>query len=484
MDKGPIHILVLDDEASIRWVLDKTLARPEYRLHQADTAEAAATVMAAEPIDLALVDINLPGGDGLTFFQEQRERHPHLLAIIITGEASMTNAVTAMQRGAYDYLTKPFDIDEVEALVARAAQAVWARRRVKGGAPEPPPAAVEDAIIGKSRSVREVYKSIGRVARTDLAVLILGESGTGKELIARSLHEHSQRAREPFVGVNCAAIPRDLLEMELFGNEKGAFTGAGERKAGKFEAAGAGTIFLDEIGDMSLDLQAKLLRVLQEREFQRVGGLETLQVRARVVAATNQSILQAIGEGGFRSDLYYRLSAFTIVSDPLRERRDDIPLLVQHFLRKGTRDLGLPPRTVTPAVLERLAAYDWPGNVRELENTVKSLMIMTSSPVIDVDDLPRNIAGAAAGEGEARRQTLAGLWEPLVLEYCREGKTGLLEAVEQQVERPLIRRVLQETRGNQVKAARILGINRNTLRARLQAFGIGKEAWPGTPRTP
>ncbi|HUJ75477.1 MAG TPA: sigma-54 dependent transcriptional regulator, partial [bacterium] len=290
----PIHILVVDDEESIRWVIRKGFGDAGYDLHFAESAEEAARLVKAQPIEFALVDINLPGDDGLTFLQQQRALHPELLMAVITGQGTLNNTVTAMKLGAFDFITKPFDIDEIEALFKRAAQAIrLARKHHDMPAPPARAGAGDDLIIGKSRSVREVYKSIGRVAETDVTVLILGESGTGKELIARAIHQHSAQAKGPFVAVNCAAIPRDLLEAELFGHEKGAFTGAVERKHGRIEQARHGTLFLDEIGDMNLDLQAKLLRVLQEREFQRVGGLETLHLEARVIAATNRSLLEA-----------------------------------------------------------------------------------------------------------------------------------------------------------------------------------------------
>ncbi|MEE8395492.1 MAG: sigma-54 dependent transcriptional regulator, partial [bacterium] len=282
-----MEILVLDDEASIRWVIEKTLAGCGHRLHFAESAEQAAGVMGEHPIDFAMVDIHLPGDDGFSFLQAYRQSHPDVLVSVMTGQSTMDNAITAMKLGAFDYLTKPFDIDEVESLVERAAAAVRAARRqparrVSGGESR-----AADPIVGISRSVREMYKSIGRVAESDISVLIEGESGTGKELIARAIHHHSGRARAPFAAVNCAAIPRELLESELFGYEKGAFTGAVERKKGRLEAAGGGTVFLDEIGDMPLELQAKVLRVLQEREFQRLGGVETLRLGARMLAATN-----------------------------------------------------------------------------------------------------------------------------------------------------------------------------------------------------
>ncbi len=486
MANDHIDILVLDDEASIRWVIEKTLAGSGHTLRFAASAEEAGEVVNSHAVDLALVDINLPGDDGFSFLQAQKTRQPDLLVAVITGEGTMDNAVTAMKLGAFDYLTKPFDIDEIESLVQRAAQAVKAgRQQHPGTAAQAASDEKMDMIVGKSNAVREIYKSIGRVAETEISVLIEGESGTGKELIARSIHHHSGRAGRPFVAVNCAAIPRELLESELFGYEKGAFTGATERKAGRLEAARGGTVFLDEIGDMPLDLQAKLLRVLQEREFQRVGGLQTLSLEARVLAASNRGLLEAVEAGSFRADLYYRLGQFTIEATPLRERREDVPLLAEHFLRRAAVSMGLPLRGMTPEAMARLSGYDWPGNVRELENVVKSLMIMTRTSVIDVADLPRNRAGPDAGEdpGDEFEKAVIGHWGPLILEHCEADNTGLLHKLEAHLERPLIRQVLQNTRWNQLRAAAVLGINRNTLRTKMRALGISKSgSAPGRNR--
>ncbi|MDH5752469.1 MAG: sigma-54 dependent transcriptional regulator, partial [Deltaproteobacteria bacterium] len=346
-----IDILVLDDEESIRWVIGKTLKRPAYRLHFSASAEEAARVMDSRKVDLALVDINLPGQDGLSFITSQLELRPGVLMAVITGQGTMNHAVQAMKAGAFDYLTKPFDIEELEEMVERAARTIRQTRSSEGGpAPQVEPRVGEqDTIIGVSRALREVYKAIGRVADSDLTVLILGESGTGKELIARAIHTNSGRAPEPFVAVNCAAIPRELLEAELFGHEKGAFTGAVEKKSGRLESAGLGTVFLDEIGDMSLELQAKLLRVLQEREYQPVGGVETRRMKARVLAATNQSLEEAVAQGRFRADLFYRVNAFTINVPPLRERREDILVLARHFLALTGKKLELPLPVLTEA---------------------------------------------------------------------------------------------------------------------------------------
>jgi len=475
--EDPITILVLDDEESIRWVIDKTLRGPSYRLRFAETAKEASAVMTRERVELALVDINLPGEDGLSFIAREAPRHPQALMAVITGEATMDHAVRAMKLGAFDYLTKPFGIDEIESLVQRAARTILKSRTALGtvSAPEPR-AGTGELLAGVSRPMREIFKAVGRVADADLTVLVLGESGTGKELIARAIHHHSRRAAEPFVALNCAAIPRDLLEAELFGHEKGAFTGAGERKTGRLEAAGHGTVFLDEIGDLSLELQAKLLRVLQEREFQRVGGLETLKLNARIVAATNQSLEQFVAQGRFRSDLFYRINAFTLQAPPLRERREDIPVLARHLLARSAKSLGVALPALTPEAESLLEHYDWPGNVRELENVMKSLLITAHGPMIDGPDLPRNIVGAGVAEDLGERFEHAALraWLPVIRAYCGQNQEGLLERITAHLERPVIRQVLMETGNNQVRAARVLGINRNTLRSRMQTLGISK----------
>ena len=480
MENEDIHILVLDDEESIRWVIGKTLTDPAFALHFAESAEEAGAIVESNPIDFALVDVNLPGEDGLSFLQTQRQRDPHLLMAVITGQGNMDTAVSAMKLGAFDYLTKPFDIEELEDLVKRAIRTIRRGRRHRRGEFQPLHFAGEgDLIVGKSRPVREIHKAIGRVAGSDLTVLILGESGTGKELIARAIHQHSLQAGEPFIGINCAAIPRDLLEAELFGHEKGAFTGAMERKAGRLEAAGRGIAFLDEIGDMSLELQAKLLRVLQEREFQRVGGLQALPLRARVIAATNQGLEDAVRDGRFRQDLFYRINGFTIHAAPLREIPEDIPALCAHFMRLYGEKLGALPQALTSEAHEALMAYSWPGNARELENVMKSLLITVRSSVIGREDLPRNIAGSGSppdldgGFEEAVLNT----WRPVVRSYCAEDRTGLLRRAAEGLERPLIRQALLETKGNQVRAAKVLGINRNTLRSKMRALGLDKSAF-------
>ena len=473
-----LEVLVLDDEESIRWVIKKTFGGNEYKLHFAESAEQALQILAKYPIAFAVVDINLPGADGLHFLEQQSAQRPELLISIITGQGSMHNAITAMKLGAFDFLTKPFDIEELEALFKQSAravrQALKPNRALESGAAG---GIQEGAIIGASRAMAEIFKRIGQVSDSDVSVLILGESGTGKELIARALHQHSRRSGEPFLAVNCAAIPRELLEAELFGHEQGAFTGAREQKAGRLEAARGGTLFLDEIGDMSLELQAKLLRVLQEKEFQRVGGLRTLSLRARVVAATNQALERAVADGRFRADLFYRINTVTLCLPPLSERAEDIPPLVHHFLRTTAERLGTPGRGITPAALSVLVDYSWPGNVRELENVVKSLLIMSRTPVIDAEDLPRNLVPEthSPDPGKNFEKSLLHHWQGTINDYCEKEQQGLLPLLQSHLERPLILQVLARTRWNQLKTASVLGINRNTLRSKMQALGIRKE---------
>jgi two-component system nitrogen regulation response regulator GlnG len=419
----------------------------------------------------------MPGVNGLDLLDKVREFKNDLLVVIMTAEAGMKNAVEAMKRGAYDYLTKPFDLDVMDAIVEKANRAQEMTMQVSALKDELKEHYLLDkGIIGNSIPMREVYKTIGKVAPSDMTVLIQGESGTGKELIARAIHCNSKRLVKPFIAMNCAAIPKELLETELFGHEKGSFTGASERKLGKFEQANGGTVFLDEIGDMPLDLQAKILRVLQERELTRTGGSQNISVDVRIVAATNQDLQQLVQQRLFREDLYYRLNVVPINLLPLRERREDILLLVDHFLQKTCAELDVPLKKIDQPALDRLAANSWPGNVRELENAIKRAVILSSDPLLTIDDFP--VLTAAGGSPE-------GAGEDVSLEYLVDRKLrtsfvnvekldngDLYTMVIEQVERPLIAFLLEKTRWNQVRAASILGINRNTLRKKISDLGI------------
>ncbi len=472
------RILVADDEPSIRWLLERLLRQAGHAVTVVEDGAAALARASAEPFDLAFVDIRMPGLDGLEALSRLRVESPETAVIVMTAHGSVRSAVEAMQRGAYDYLAKPFDNDEVLLLVERALSAKALAREVvelRTGIQE---VWEFGALVGKSPRMQEVYKTIGRIAGTDVTVLIQGESGTGKEVVARAIHHYSRRAGKPFVAVSCAAIPATLLEAELFGHERGAFTDAHQRRLGKFELANGGTVYLDEVADMGPELQPKLLRVLQEREFERIGGADPIRVDVRVVAATNRDLEAMIRDGRFREDLYYRLNVVSLTLPPLRERREDIPFLVDHFLAKYAGELG--ERALSADALDRLLAYAWPGNVRELENVIQHAMVMAGGGVILPEHLPIT---PGAGAPPPREGTLEQLIQAK-LDECVRGlgsreAANLYELVLGLVERPLLRAVLRETGGNQLRAAALLGINRNTLRKKLRALGLKAEGEGG-----
>jgi two-component system nitrogen regulation response regulator GlnG len=466
------RILVADDEPAMRWLLERLLRQAGHAVTVVEDGPAALEAAARpEPFDVAFLDIRMPGLDGLEVLSRLRAASPDTAVIVMTAHGSVRAAVEAMQRGAYDYLAKPFDNDEALLLVARAVEAKALAREVvelRTGIQE---VWEFGALVGKSPRMQEVYKTIGRIASTDVTVLLLGESGTGKEVVARAIHHYSRRAGKPFVAVSCAAIPATLLEAELFGHERGAFTDAHQRRLGKFELAHGGTIYLDEVGDLGPELQPKLLRVLQEREVERIGGGEPVRVDVRVVAATNRDLEALIREGRFREDLYYRLNVVPVTLPALRERGEDVPFLVDHFLTKYAGELG--ERALSAEALDRLSGYGWPGNVRELENVIQHAMVMATGGVILPEHLP-----IAAGTGAP--VVRAGTLEQLIqekLEECVRGlgtrpSANLYELLLSLVERPLFRAVLRETGGNQLRAAALLGINRNTLRKKLRALGL------------
>jgi len=473
------RILVADDEESMRWVLSKALKRKGFSVDLAIDGRQAFSMIQENSYDLAILDIKMPGINGLDLLEKIREQKKELLVVIMTAEASMKNAVEAMKRGAYDYITKPFDLDVIDAIIEKVSRAREVAGQVSLLKQELKERyQVEKNIIGNSPVMREVYKTIGKVAGSDVTVLVQGESGTGKELVARAVHFNSGRLGKPFVAINCAAIPRELLESELFGSEKGAFTGAVERKLGKFEQANHGTLFLDEIGDMPLDLQAKILRVLQEREVTRTGGSQSIAVDVRIVAATNQELIEKVRQKEFREDLYYRLNVVPINLVPLRERREDIPLLVQYFLNRVCTEMDVLPKQCSDDAMALLTAYAWPGNVRELENTIKRAVILSNDPILATTDFAGLEATASSSHqaGTGQETSLEALVDAK-LRTCLNGVEQLENGeiytmVLEQVERPLIRFILEKTRWNQVKAADILGINRNTLRKKIHELGI------------
>ncbi|HET8578363.1 MAG TPA: sigma-54 dependent transcriptional regulator [Methylomirabilota bacterium] len=470
------RILIADDEDSLRWVLEKGFRSAGYQVTAVKDGTAALRESESQPFDLILLDVRMPGIDGLALLKQVRERRPDAQVVIMTAHGTMETAVQAMQDGAYDYLTKPFDLDEALLLAERALTARRLTQEVaslKAGLKE---VWEFGALVGRHPTMQEVYKTIGRVAASDVSVLLRGESGTGKEVVARALHHYSRRAGRPFVGISAAAIPATLLESELFGHEKGAFTDAKERRLGKLELAHGGSVFFDEIGDMPPELQVKLLRALQERVFERVGGHELIRMDVRVLAATHRDLEAMMKEGRFREDLFYRLNVVTLSLPALRERRGDIPLLADHFLAKYAAALG--ERIIAPEAMDRLVGYDWPGNVRELENVIQRAMVMATTGVILPEHLPIGPVSAAAAVG-----TDASLEEIIEkkMQECVRGLRGHASAnlhslMVGLVEKPLLRAVMRETRGNQVRAAQLLGINRNTLRKKLKEHGIDPDA--------
>jgi len=471
------RILVADDEESMRWILSKALKKKGFAVDLAKDGEEAMLLLRANSYDLAILDIKMPGMTGLELLDRVRELKSDLLVVIMTAEASMKNAVEAMKRGAYDYITKPFDLDVIDAIIEKVTKAREITSQVSHLKEELKDRyLLEKTIIGSSPAMGEVYKTIGKVAPSDMTVLIQGESGTGKELIAKAIHYNSRRLGKPFVALNCAAIPKELLESELFGHEKGAFTGATDRKPGKFEQANGGTIFLDEIGDMPLALQAKILRVLQEREVVRTGGSQSLSVDVRVIAATNQNLEEMVRRREFREDLFYRLNVVPILLPPLRERSEDIALLADYFLQKTCTELEVPVKRCSVEATRFLSNYSWPGNVRELENTIKRAVILSSDPILaqsDFTGLRAERSTERLSDEETSLEELVDIKLRACLANLEKMESGdVYTMVLEQVERPLIRFVLEKTRWNQVKAADILGINRNTLRKKITELGI------------
>jgi two-component system nitrogen regulation response regulator GlnG len=464
-------ILVADDEDSIRWVLERACAQNGHSVVAVASGSEALAALREKSFDVALVDIKMPDLSGLDVLARAREEGVDTLFIVMTAQNTMANAIEATKRGAYDYLTKPFDLEQVAALIARAMDLRRLTRdleRLRGELQQR-----HDLVIGRTPAMQEVYKVIGRVAPTDATVLIQGETGTGKELVAKAIHYHSAR-NGPFVALNCSAIPNELLESELFGYERGAFTGAVERRIGKFEAAAAGTLFLDEIADMPLGLQVKLLRVLQEREFTRVGGRDAIRTDVRIIAASNQDLETAVRTNRFREDLFFRLNVVRIHVPPLRDRRGDIAELIEYFVDKVNRELGTAFVGVSDDARELLTRHAWPGNVRELENAIlRAAVLARGGRMLVADDFdlasqPRARAAETLPLEEAVRRRLAEL-----LQADANATAGDLHAVLiGAVERPLIEVVMQRAGGNQVKAAEMLGINRNTLRKKITELGI------------
>lgn len=486
-DRGPGKVLVIDDEVDVRRVLADLLTDENYLVETAADGNQGAVLLATGAFDMAFVDINLPGQSGFEILDSSIQASVSTDIVLITGKATVANAVEATRRGAYDYVTKPFDLDTITDLATRIMQSRRLSRGLRDheGTEETPSTSTGPEIIGRSASMQDIYKIIGRMAGSNATVFIQGESGTGKEIIAQAIHGFSERAAGPFVAVNCSAIPAELLESEMFGHEKGAFTGAVERRIGKFEQARGGTLFLDEIGDMPLGLQAKLLRVLQEREFTRVGGREILPADCRIVAATNRSIEAEVSAQRFREDLYFRLKVVVIELPPLRERREDIPLLVNHFIRTLNTRERLNIKGVAPEAMNRLSAHAWPGNVRELENVLLRAASLAPNRVLSSEDLPLGSKKAEAESSTGQVPEISTLIAHSVHqkfdELGNQDPSDLRATILSIVEKPLFEAVLQRTNGNQVRAAAALGINRNTLRKKILDYEIDLQRLPHSP---
>ena len=464
MAKRPLNVWIVDDDQSVRWVLEKALKQADMETRSFERAEHLLEAIADGEPDVLITDVRMPGMSGLALLERLRTTCPDLPIIVITAHSDLENAVAAYKGGAFEYLPKPFDIDEAVDLVHKAARL----NGVESEADEPPGQMA--SMIGQAPAMQEVFRSIGRLSGSSMTVLITGESGTGKELVARALHDHSPRANKPFVALNTSAIAAELLESELFGHEKGAFTGADARRIGRFEQANGGTLFLDEIGDMSPGLQTRLLRVLAESEFYRVGGQAAIKVDVRVIAATNQDLARAVKESRFREDLYHRLNVIRINTPPLRHRREDIPLLLQHYLAEAGQELGAPPKSLDADAIETLQAFSWPGNVRQLVNAARRLTVTAPGSVISSQDIPSDLGGSESLKRGAKEWTR-------VLAAWAEGQITrseqpLLDTALPEFEKTLIEIAMAKTNGHRQDAAKLLGWGRNTLARKMKALHI------------
>jgi DNA-binding NtrC family response regulator len=469
-------VLVIDDDRVVRHLIQETFKGSDVRLCAAKNADEGLHELKTNSPDVVLLDVMLPSSSGLEVFDQIREYDTKLPVIFITSCGDSETAIEAIKGGAYDYLYKPLDVGQVRACVEKALE----MRRLMHVPVLVPSAngqpSASDALIGCSSQMLQVYKAIGRVAPEDVTVLITGESGTGKELIARAVYQHSQRSRAPFLAVNCAAIHETLLESELFGHEKGSFTGADQRRIGKFEHCSGGTIFLDEVGDMSPMVQSKLLRILQEQRFERVGGNVTIETDTRVIAATNRDLQEMVAKGTFREDLFYRLNGFTIELPPLRDREGDIHLLIEYFLTGCSQKMQKDVRTISTEALDMLLGYAWPGNVRELQSVIRQTVLQTTGPVVLPDFLPKSIRGYRSQGAPARGgDSLTGGLTSFIDERIAAGSHEIYSEMLQMMERSMLKRILAKTEGNQSQAARMLGITRASLRHKLQALGISME---------
>jgi two-component system nitrogen regulation response regulator GlnG len=468
------HLLIIDDDPEL--LPDKVrhlFPAPAHRVETAYTGSDGLKCIAEAPPDVILLDLRLPDQSGLEVLSQIRAVDARIPVVFVTLSRSADSAIEAMRQGAYDYLLKPLDMQQLDRVIGEALNVARLMREPAVVAETPPDDDLQgEAIVGSCPAMCEVYKAIGRVAGQDVPVLITGESGTGKELVARAIYQHGPRARAPFLAINSAAIPENLLESELFGHEKGAFTSADRRRIGKFEQCNGGTLFLDEIGDMPLTLQAKVLRLLQDQSFERVGGNDTIQTNVRLIAATHRDLKVWSTDGKFRPDLYYRLGVFTIHLPPLRERGDDLPLLVQHYLRRFSRELGREVGQVAPEAMTRLHDYGWPGNIRELQSVLKQALLQASGTVLLTTFLPEPLGGAGAAVPPATPAAEPGEETFVIRQRVAPDVRDLYAETHRQVDRLLLPRVLEHTHGNLQQAALLLGIARQTLRLKLRDLGL------------
>jgi two-component system nitrogen regulation response regulator GlnG len=456
-------VWIVDDDRSIRWVFEKALGREGIAYNSFASAQEALDALRGGPPQVLVSDIRMPGPSGLELLHTVKQQHPAVPVIVMTAYSDLESAVAAFQGGAFEYLPKPFDVDQAVDLIRRALD----ESRRDGSEAGPPAEAPE--ILGHAPAMQEVFRAIGRLSQSSATVLITGESGSGKELVARALHRHSARATRPFVAINTAAMPKDLLESELFGHERGAFTGAQQQRRGRFEQAEGGTLFLDEIGDMPAELQTRLLRVLSENSFYRVGGHQPIKANVRVIAATHQNLENRVREGAFREDLFHRLNVIRVRLPSLRERREDVPLLARHFLASSAQQLGVEAKRLSDETMEHLSRMDFPGNVRQLENLCHWLTVMAPGQVVELGDLPAEFRDP--GTAAALTDWLAALEQEAERRLAR-GETGILDALGRQFERSLIQRALARTGGRRIEAANLLGMGRNTITRKIQELGI------------
>ena len=463
------NIWIIDDEESIRTICSSAL-EDLFNVESFSSASEALLALNSNKPDLIITDIKMPGMSGLEFLNKVSEKFPNLPTIIITAHANIDNALSAYKGGAFEYLTKPFDIDEIRKLAIKAT---------KSSKPAQNDVAQESnsEIVGKAESMQEVFKAIGKISKTNITVLIRGESGTGKELIAQSVHANSSRSSEPFIAINVAAIPHELLESELFGHEKGSFTGAQSQRIGRFEQALGGTLFLDEIGDMHPELQTRLLRVLSSHEFYRVGGQKPIKSDVRIIAATNQNIEDLIKTGQFREDLYHRLNVFRIELPPLRKRKGDIPALVEYFLKKSADEVKSERKDIEENAMDILNEYNWPGNIRQLENTCRYITVMAPSTSITIDDLPdevKNIEMITKGSTQLNELDPNINWEVTLSDHIRSvlQDQNDLTSLSKELEKILLQEALKASNGRRIDAAKILGLGRNTITRKIKDLGL------------